>query len=202
MWRLGIDRKINRLRLAAVAICLTSPEIAAAEPFTANGLQFSDENGGFRIVSLSGTGHRNDPFVLVEEITGDRPAVLVIRGLSQRSGDTLSSFSSFSLVKVVINKTGRSWSGFDHELREAMDQPSGYMDGLSFDQPQVGPRPFVSDRFQVANEVREPHDTLRYRDGTVAAGQTVRFSLFITDPTPRQEFFLIQRPFWPVAMVK
>ena len=204
MWRSGIDRKINRLRFAALAIFLASPGMATAEPLTANGLQFSDENGGFRIVSLSGTGHRNDPFVLVEEITEDRPAVLVIRGLSQRSGaaDNLSSFSSFSLVKVVINKTGRSWSGFDHELREAMDQPSGYMDGLSFDQPQVGPRPFVSDRFQVANEVREPHDTLRYRDGAVAAGQTVRFSLFITDPTPRHEFFLIQRPFWPVAWLR
>ncbi len=195
--RLGCN--LARVLCAVCFICASRG--AAAEPRYANGLEFSDEQGGFRILSLSGSGRRADPFVLVEEITGDAPVVLTIRGMSTTEGviDNLSSFTGFSLVKVVINSTGRSWSGFDHELREAMDQPSGYMDGLSFDQPQVGPRPFVSDRFQAALEIREPHDTLRYRDGAVAPGQRVRFTLFITDPTPRREFFLIQRPFWPIA---
>ena len=172
-----------------------------AEPKTANGLQFSDEQGHFRILSLSGTGARDDPFVLVEEILGDRAAVLVIRGLAGETGRmaTMSSFTGFALTKVVINRTNRTWSGFDHELREQLGQPSSYMDGLSFDQPEIGPRPFYSDRFSMAHEVREPHDTLRYREGSVLPGQSVRFDVFITDPTPRSEFYLIQQPYWPIA---
>lgn len=187
--------------LLAGALAWTGASAAEAEPMTANGLQFSDERGHFRILSLSGSGTREDPFVLVEEILGNQPAVLVIRGLDADAGRmaTMSSFTSFALTKVVINRTNRTWPGFDHELREQLTQPSSYMDGLSFDQPQIGPRPFHSDRFNLAHEVLEPHDTLRYREGSVRPGQSVRFDIFVTDPTPRSEFYLIQQPYWPIA---
>ena len=193
-----------RFAIVPLVVIAMAAAVAAgprAEPKVANGLQFSDEHGGFRILSLSGSGTRSDPFVLVEEILGNRPAVLVIRGLATeaRRMTTTSSFTSLALVKVVINRTKRSWSGFDHELRELLAQPSSYMDGLSFDQPRIGPRPFFSDRFRLAHEVQEPHDTLRYREGTVSPDETVRFSLFITDPTPRREFYIIQQPYWPIA---
>ncbi len=191
----------RRAWLLAGALAWAGAGTVLAEPMTANGLQFSDEQGNFRILSLSGGGTREDPFVLVEEIFGDRPAVLVIRGLAGGAGRmaTMSSFTGFALTKVVINRTNRTWSGFDHELREQLSEPSGYMDGLSFDQPMIGPRPFQSDRFNLAHEVQEPHDTLRYREGSVLPGQSVRFDIYITDPTPRSEFYLIQQPYWPIA---
>ena len=69
MWRSDVDWKFKHLGIAAVAACLASPNAASSEPLTASGLQFSDEKGGFRIVSLTGTGRSDDPFVLVEEIT-------------------------------------------------------------------------------------------------------------------------------------
>ncbi len=190
-----------RAWLVAGVLAVIAASTVQAEPKTAGGLQFSDEQGHFRILSLSGGGTREDPFVLVEEILGDRPAVLVIRGLAGEAGRmaTMSSFTGFALTKVVINRTNRTWSGFDHELRERLGQPSSYMDGLSFDQPMIGPRPFYSDRFNLAHEIHEPHDTLRYREGSVRPGQSVRFDIFITDPTPRSEFFLIQQPYWPIA---
>ena len=190
-----------RVWLLAGVLAWAGASPVQAEPKITGGLQFSDEQGHFRILSLSGSGTREDPFVLVEEILDNRPAVLVIRGLASEAGRmaTMSSFTSFALTKVVINRTNRTWSGFDHELREHLGQPSSYMDGLSFDQPEIGPRPFYSDRFDLAHEVREPHDTLRYREGSVLPGQSVRFDIYITDPTPRSEFFLIQQPYWPIA---
>jgi hypothetical protein len=193
-----------RAWLIAGALAWTGANAVQAEPMTANGLQFSDERGHFRILSLSGSGARDDPFVLVEEILGNRPAVVVIRGLAGEAGRmaTMSSFTGFALTKVVINRTNRTWSGFDHELREQLNKPSDYMDGLSFDQPRIGPRPFYSDRFSLAHEVHEPFDTLRYREGNVLPGQSVRFDMFITDPTPRNEFFLIQQPYWPIAWLE
>ncbi len=175
---------------------------AKAASFTANGVEFSDEYGGFRLLSVTGKGTTKEPFIVVEEITGDEPAILVIRGMSGETGlmEGHSAFSAFVMSKIVINKSRRGWLGFDHELRELINTPSSYMDGLSFDQPGIAPRPFQSDRFRVAHEIREPYDSLRYRNGKVDPGQKVRFDVTVTDPTPTAEFFLIQQPFWPVAM--
>ena len=50
-----------------------------AATFEAGGLLFSDERGGFRLVSASGQGTPNDPIILVEEFSSLRPAVLTIR---------------------------------------------------------------------------------------------------------------------------
>ena len=55
------------------------PGPALAETWSTAGLSFSDELGGARLLSASGTGTRDDPIVLIEEIVGAGPAVLVVR---------------------------------------------------------------------------------------------------------------------------
>lgn len=165
------------------------------------GLAFSDEGGGFRLLAASGSGSQEDPFVVVEEITGPAPAILVVRGLPGLSGRTSSQVqpAGFSLRKVVINRTGYAWSRFELELRERLDEPSDYYDGLSFDQPETRNHPFRADRFAVTEEIQEPFDLVRFSDGAVRAGEVVTLDVVITDTSPGPIFFLIQLPQTPVA---
>ncbi len=171
-----------------------------AEILSAGGLTFSDERGGFRLIAASGTGTRSDPLILVEEITQMGPAILVIRGFKTRGRNDpdrpIQAVSSGSLVitKVVLNGSLRVWTGFDLELREIVDTPSPYGDGLSFDQMGTHDDTFGSDRFKNIRKLFEPYDLLDFGQGSVDPGAQVRFSFAITDPTPRQEFFLIQEP--------
>ena len=85
---------------------------AGAEPITLDGLTFSDELGGVRLEQGSGTGSLADPFVLVEEITGDGPAILIVRGMTHRFGNRVGSHHDvgFALTKTVRNGTGQPWS--------------------------------------------------------------------------------------------
>jgi hypothetical protein len=189
--------------LACIALWSGS---ARAETFTAAGLSFSDELGGFRLISASGAGTIADPIVLVEEITQVGPAVLVVRGAQlirhQSQQTATSSFIHLAVIKIVINGTGRVWAGFDLELQEVPKQPSPYEDGLSFDQlgSFAGER-FQSDGFTNARRVSEPYDRVRFHGGAVDPGQAVRFNFYITDPTPKPEFFLLQEPKLLIASV-
>jgi hypothetical protein len=170
---------------------------AQADAFTAAGFSFSDELGGFRLISASGAGTIADPIVVVEEITQLGPAVLVVRGaqLTQHQGQQSMTFSHLAVIKIVINGTGRVWTGFELELQEILKQPSPYLDGLSFDQMGIfaGKR-FQSDRFTTARRVTEPYDRVWFHGGAVDPGEAVRFNFYITDPTPKREFFLLQEP--------
>ena len=170
-----------------------------ADTYDAAGLSFSDELGGFRLISASGAGTIADPIVVVEEITQVGPAVLVVRGaqlIQQQGQQTMTmSFIHLAVIKIVINGTGRVWTGFDLELQEIPKQPSPYEDGLSFDQlgSFAGER-FQSDGFTTARRVSEPYDRVRFHGGAVDPGQAVRFNFYITDPTPKPVFFLLQEP--------
>ena len=183
--------------------CSCAPPAAAA-PVTLAGITFSDELGGVVLHAGSGAGTEADPFVLVEEITDDGPAILVVRGLRSRLGQPLDSQRQlgFWLRKVVTNRTGRAWQAFELELREELEQPSSYEDGLSFGQATPHRRPFVSDRFATAELTDEPLDALVFSDGLVAPGQTVTVELLITDYTPTDRFFLLQRREAPVAWLQ
>jgi hypothetical protein len=168
-----------------------------ADTFTAAGLSFSDELGGFRLISASGAGTIADPIVVVEEITQVGPAVLVVRGaqLIQHQGQQSMTFIHLAVIKIVINGTGRVWTGFDLELQEVPKQPSPYEDGLSFDQlGSFSGERFESDSFTNARRVSEPYDRVQYHGGAVDPGQAVRFNFYITDPTPKPKFFLLQEP--------
>jgi hypothetical protein len=174
---------------------------AGAEPVTLDGLTFSDELGGVRLEQGWGGGSLEDPFVLVEEITGDGPAILIIRGMTHRFGNRIRSHHDvgFALTKLVRNGTGQPWSLFTLELREFFDHPSPFGDGLSFGQATDAGRPFRSDGFTESIETREPFDGVQFFDGLIAPGETVALTVVVTDTTPRWDFYLLQKRDSPLA---
>ena len=165
-----------------------------AEPVSLDGLTFSDELGGFDIVGASGSGSLEDPFVVVEEITADGPAILTIRGMSHRFGNRIRSHHEigFALTKILRNRTKRPWSFFNLELREFLDHASPFGDGLSFGQASEAGRPFRSDRFTDTLDTTEPFDGVQFLGAEVGADETVVVNVVITDTTPRWEFYLLQ----------
>ena len=178
---------------AAIAMLVSAT--CLGEPITLNGITFSDELGGFRILDGYGTGSADDPFVLIEEITDERPAVLVIRGLTSAFGNPVRSnhFAGFALTKIAINATGQTWQEFSLELQEERGRDSDYHDGLSFGQDTIGDRLFGSDRFTAAAGTDEPLDSVIFRGASVSPGEQVSLRVIVTDNSPLEEFFLVQR---------
>lgn len=201
-----MGRHRQRALVGAIAALLLSwmAPPAAAAPVTLRDITFSDELGGVVLHGGSGSGTEGDPFVLIEDITDDGPAVLVVRGLRGRVGQPLAEQRQlgFWLRKVVTNRTSRTWQSFELELREQLDKPSTYEDGLSFGQATPGRRPFASDRYATAELTDEPLDALVFADGQVPPGTTVTVDLLITDYTPTDEFYLLQRREAPVASLR
>ncbi|MFQ5958361.1 MAG: hypothetical protein ACE5LF_03235, partial [Alphaproteobacteria bacterium] len=172
-----------------------------AQPVTLNGVTFSDELGGFTIVGASGTGTLEDPFVVVEEITGPGAAVLVIRGFSPEFGNRVGTYhpAGFALKKIVTNRTPFAWSFVDFELQQNLGLSSDTLDGLSFGQGANSGRPFRSDRFVRVAEINEPVDYISFHEGVLKPGETATFDVIVTDTTPVALFYLVQRPNRPVA---
>jgi len=169
---------------------------AEAASLSTSGITFSDELGGFSIMSAAGSGTLADPFVVVEEITGPQEPVLTIRGLSAAFGNRVGShhLTGFALTKIVVNKTADDWNLFEMELRETLAHQSPYGDGLSFGQGSMVGHPFTSSKFPTVNETDEPSDSVAFRDGTVRPGESVSFNLIITDTSPVSPFMLLQQP--------
>jgi hypothetical protein len=174
---------------------------ARAAPLTLEGLTFSDELGGLELKEGWGTGTIDDPFVLVEDITESGPAILVVRGMTHLFGNRIRSHHEvgFALTKIVRNLTAQNWTQFDLELREFVDYPSPFGDGLSFGQASKAGRPFLADGFADNIETREPYDSVAFVDGNIAPGETVVLRVVVTDTTPRFEFFLLQKRDSPLA---
>ena len=201
-WGRGLAPDVKAVRgrlivalLLALWLTLDGRTRLVAATFEAGGLSFSDELGGFRLLSATGEGTPLDPIVLVEEISSLRPAVLTIR---QSGADGSRSTSERvllrSLVKVVINKSAWRWSGFDLELRNDRGLASVYSDGLSFDQLRAIPAPLTSDLFAAIRTQDEPHDRVRYDEGRVDPDQTVQLAFNMIDLNPRALFYLAQAP--------
>jgi len=186
---------------ALTVLALISAQTAAARPITLAGLTFSDELGGVVLHDGWGSGTTADPFVLVEEIHDDGPAILVIRGMRARLGDAPDARFQlgFVLRKIVTNATARSWHVFELELREQRERTSTYEDGLSFGQATQLQRPFRADRFASVQMQDEPYDAVVFSDGLVEPGDRVTVTATITDYTPVDEFFLLQRRESPIA---
>jgi hypothetical protein len=191
------------MRLAPLAICVlllatALPGAPRAEAWAAGGYSFSDERGGFRLLSASGSGTYGDPIVLVEELLGTGPAVLTVRRLppepDERGFIPAPPILSLAVIKIVINRSRRVWGGFDLELQEALSRPSPYGDGLSFDQMRSFDELAHSDRFATSREINEPYDRVRFAQGSVDPGAAARFNFYITDPTPVPEFYIVQEP--------
>jgi hypothetical protein len=189
--------------LALVAWACLGAAPGAAGTWTVAGLSFSDDLGGVRLLAVSGRGTRADPIVLVEEITGAGPAVLIVT--NHRNGGELISpaggFLALSVVKIVLNRGPWRWSGFDLELRALSDRASVYSDGLSFDQPQTFQRTATADRFAQTLQEDEPFDLIRFDGGSVDPSDRLRLDFDIIDANGRPRFYLVQRPVvllaWP-----
>lgn len=166
--------------------------VAAAE-FPAGGYSFSDELGGFRLLSASGSGTATDPVMLVEEIEEVAPVTLVIRRQRQVGGFRPAN-AQLVIVKQVINKSKRIWAGFELELQEILKTPSNYGDGLSFNQFSAQPPDVASDAFANDDRIFEPYDRIEFHNGHVDPEAAVSFRMVITDPTPVNEFYLVQDP--------
>lgn len=191
-----------RAVVAWVALAVLGAGGACAEPIVVGGYEFSDELGGFTLLAASGRGTREDPFVLVEEIHGNGPAVMVVRLVGWlQLGEPMGSELGIRVRKVVVNRSGFPWGVFRMELREHRDVSSDYYDGLSFDQAQLMPRPFLSDVYLHADEDLEPDDSVTFSAGLVEDGGTVTMEVSITDPTPISTFYLRQSMNRPVALL-
>ena len=173
---------------------LVAPRPAIGAEFVAGGHSFSDELGGFRLLSASGQGSAADPVVLVEEIDEAAPIRLVIRRQADAAGIWRRSLAPLHLVKVVVNRSVLAWGGFEVELQEIAGKPSTYGDGLSFNQFAAKPPDVSSDAFAHTNRLFEPADRILFENGFVDPDATAQFKLTITDPTPTPTFYLVQDP--------
>ena len=190
-----------RLALTAVLVLAAAAQGAAADALIVEGLMFSDEEGGFTLISASGRGTPEDPFVIVEEITEMRPAALIIRGLTAEWGNRLPTNhpSGFVIRKVIINHTDLAWDSYDHELQIERGVPSDIYDGLSFGQGSEVGRPFRSDQFARNTTHDEPRDFINYHDGLVNPGESVTFEFVITATSALAQFYIVQDPNRPIA---
>jgi len=194
-----IAAKPARLALLAFsAILAIAPDRLPAAPLSTGGFTFSDELGGFRLVSVSGIGSADDPIIVEEELTGTGPVVLVIRRNVLRNPEDPWArngvWTAIYLTKVIRNRSRRIWAGFELELQEELHKPSIYGDGLSFDQGRAVPVEISSDAFARNHRLFEPYDRIRFEDGSVDPDGSVRLEVHITDPTPVREFYLVQDP--------
>lgn len=191
--------------LTAFAVSVGLAGAAVADPVVLEGITFSDIEGGFEIVDAWGTGTLEDPFTLVERVTGSGDAILLVEGMTRDFGNRADSnhFAGFILVKIVINDTTQTWRQYRIELQENPGDGSTYYDGLSFGQEQQREtRLIVSDRFDQARIVDEPADGLLFTGGTVRPGDAVTFTLLVTDNSPAERFYIVQRREVPLSMLE
>lgn len=183
---------------AILAVAAHTPSSAiAADPdwHRAGGFEFSDRLGGFRILSVSGTGTIDDPIVIDQDLGGPGPFVITIRNAGMAGAGPVAPILRLWIISRVRNAAAGVWVGFDVELQEELRRPSDYWDGLSFDQTRtVNGSEFHSDRFREGERIAEPHDRVRFKNGYVNAGTAVQFRFVITDMTPRDQFYLLQEP--------
>jgi hypothetical protein len=174
---------------------------AVADPFTVEGITFSDELGNFKLVSVTGTGTLDDPFVVKEEVTGPNDPVLVIKDFTRDFGNRVNTQHTvaFAMVKIVVNKTERAWQGYQIELREIENRPSTYEDGLSFGQASTVADQYVNSSLPHSQRLDEPEDSLGFGGDSILPGAEATFRFIISDMSPLYRFYLVQRPQQPLS---
>lgn len=193
-------------RLAAFLICgLLSAGTAAATEITQEGLTFSDEGGGdegsgFTLLSVSGRGSLDDPYVIVEDVTGPRQAILTIRGL-KRVGNRIGThhIAGIAVTKIAVNRSDKVWQNYQLELREVITRHSPYEDGLSFAQNTILSDTFTASSFPNVQRIDEPQDTLGFSGKPVPPGESAQFTFLVTDMSPVERFYLVQQPLQPLS---
>ncbi|HVI87149.1 MAG TPA: hypothetical protein VM659_02550 [Dongiaceae bacterium] len=193
--------------LLIVASCLSAlvSSRARAVDLTDQGLDFSDERGGFRLVSVTGTGTVADPITVTEEVTGPNDPILIIRGFSAAFGNRIASFhtAAFAMRKIVINRTDKTWRSYRVELREVETRHSDYSDGLSFGQSASVSDDFTgSSVFASAQRINEPEDSITFSNGVVPPGGKAVIQFVVSDMSPIHQFYLFQEPAEPISQLE
>lgn len=156
--------------ISGLLLCLWLPGTPArAGEISAAGLVFSDAEGGFVLESATGSGRLDDPFVVVERITGSGEAALTITGLTAAFGNRIATahLTGFALTKIVRNDTGQAWRDFPVQLERRRGEGSTYDDGLSFAQGPLVARSIWAEGFASGRVIDEPHDGLLFENGTI-----------------------------------
>ncbi|HWU00740.1 MAG TPA: hypothetical protein VN229_24085 [Terriglobales bacterium] len=169
------------------------------------GLDFSDERGGFHLVSVTGTGTIMDPITITEEVTGPNDPILIIRGFSAAFGNRIATFhtAAFAMRKIVINRTDKTWRSYRVELREVETRHSDYSDGLSFGQSASVSDDFTgSSVFSSAQRINEPEDSITFSNGVVPPGGKAVMQFVISDMSPIHQFYLFQEPAEPISQLE
>src|SRR5690606_33866511 len=127
----------RRVALSLSLLLLSCPAWQSARADTqavwaAGAYSFSDEQGGFRITGASGSGTRDDPLVITEELESATPVTLTIRTTKpikafDPSGDYANGIMHMRIV--ALNNSGHPWLEFQFELQETPDQASVFGDG-------------------------------------------------------------------------
>lgn len=199
------NRRLRRWAANAASIVVLAvhvvPGMAAEEaaqgPRQAGAYSFSDELGGFRITGISGTGAKDDPIVIREEINSASPVTMVIRSVRPIRPFDYSGYyaNGFMHLRIeVLNNSRLPWIEFEFELQEQFGRASIFGDGLSFDQRRTDGGNIWSESFREYSRDFEPYDRLLFREGKIDHLDGASFNFFITDFTPRWEFYLVQDP--------
>ncbi|NGN40637.1 hypothetical protein G6N74_06135 [Mesorhizobium sp. CGMCC 1.15528] len=168
-----------------------------AKRWLAGAYSFSDELGGFKIRAIGGTGTREDPIVIEEELVSASPVTMVIRTTKpirpfDFSGKYANGFIHLKLI--ILNGSEQAWIEVEFELQEILGQASLFGDGLSFDQRRTDSKNIYSDSFADFSRDFEPYDRLLYRNGMVDPRRSASFGFLISDYTPKRQFYLVQDP--------
>lgn len=197
----GRLRRAATIWLAGVFLCaaLASRPARAEEAgkWVAGNYSFSDELGGFSIRAIRGSGTRDDPIVIDEELYSASPVTLVIRANGALRPDNEAGNLATGALHLQFNvrNAGRQgWIEFQFELQEILGRASIFSDGLSFDQRRENSDLIGSDVFLGFRRDFEPYDQLRFIDGKVDPGETATFTFALTDFTPRWTFYLVHDP--------
>lgn len=190
--------------IACLAALLSAASANAGEQrrWVSGAYSFSDELGGFAIRGVSGIGTRADPFVIEQEMLSASPVTLVIRVATRirTLGQMGVHATGMMHLRIrALNNSGIAWTEYEFELQEQLGVPSVHGDGLSFDQRRVDPENRSSDSFRFHDTDFEPHDRLVFSSGQVDPLQTADFKFYITDFTPKIEFYLRQDPRIPLS---
>jgi hypothetical protein len=188
--------------MLALGLPLATGASADGKLWFAGPYSFSDERGGFVITGLGGSGTRDDPYLIRQELFSSSPVTLVIRvtaPLNMFDPSGRFAIGQLHMRIETVNASGQAWQEFEFELQEAEGQPSTFGDGLSFDQRRQQSDTISSDSFGWWSRAYEPYDRLRFREGHVDPQATAGFGFFINDFTPRAEFYLVQDPRIPFS---
>jgi hypothetical protein len=169
----------------------------------AGAYSYSDELGGFSIVSISGDGSEETPVTIVKELQSARPVTMIIRThevIRPRVFDEGAVANGFIHMRIVaFNNSGLPWVEFELELQSHRGEPSSLGDGLSFDQRRTNSTFIDADRYRAFSRDYEPYDRIRFHEGATDPLDSVTLRFFITDFTPVSQFYLVLDPRVPVT---